>query len=147
MTELKLQLTTKKSFNFIALIYRAIISSNWPRTKFLYTLAMHTCNDNGCLSFTRRNRSDNRCPNGKQKLPNGKFRQDWCIHILGLIRPDHHSKIIANGTHISTRIFRLEILNYVSRRSFYFENVPVVRFKIASIFQKFQVDDKQPLCR
>jgi len=42
-------------------------------------------------------------------------------------------KYIANGRHISIRIFRLEILGYLSRRSVYFEDFPVGRAKIVRL--------------
>jgi len=53
-----------------------------------------------------------------KKTPTDRMR-------LGRVRPDHNPKIITNGKHISTRIFRVEILDYLSRRSVYFGNFPV----------------------
>jgi len=60
---------------------------------------------------------------------------------LGQVRPDHNSKM-ATGTGeelkmvstFSIRKFRLEILDYLSRRSVYFGNFPVGRVKIALPF-------------
>lgn len=44
---------------------------------------------------------------------------------LGRVNHNHNPMIIANGKHISTRIFRLESLDPLSTRSIYFGNFPV----------------------
>ena len=74
-------------------------------------------------------------------MADGKFRSDWQFTIylnthiqyrksLGRARPDHNSKIalkISNGKHISTRSFRLEILDVLSKTAHLFKKFSLGR--------------------
>ena len=78
------------------------------------------------------------CANNKQKylmLSSVRFsdllKKTNLSKTLGQVRLDHNSKLGVNKLEMvssfSSRIFRLEILDYLSRRLVYFENFPLVQ--------------------
>ena len=106
----------------------------WPTTKFPHTVSLHT-QKQWLLTIYKEKLVCQRFVQIEAKMPDGLIRSDWPFVVypksttdrkrLGRVNHNHNPMIIANGKHISTRIFRLESMDPLSTRSIYFGNFPV----------------------